>query len=153
MINREHIMALADQDTDDCILWDRGTDGAGYPKVFDGQRNVGGHRYVVEQMLEVCLAHGDEVMHSCDMPLCVNPRHLLVGNHRLNMQDMNKKGRAVNLNGSSHGRSKFDETQVRAIMDLYVNQGWSVRQIADTIDAPYSRVWMVCKRKNWRHMW
>ena len=34
------------------------------------------------------------VLHGCDTPLCVNPRHLRVGTHRENMADKVSKGRA-----------------------------------------------------------
>jgi len=35
------------------------------------------------------------IMHSCDNPKCVNPRHLSLGTPRLNARDRDKKGRHV----------------------------------------------------------
>jgi hypothetical protein len=40
-----------------------------------------------------------EICHSCDNRGCVNPDHLFLGNHLINMQDMFKKKRNKSANG------------------------------------------------------
>lgn len=52
-----------------------------------------------------------QVLHRCDSPPCVNPRHLLEGTHQDNMRDMLDKGRGGNK-GETHGMSKYTDSQV-----------------------------------------
>jgi hypothetical protein len=65
------------------------------------------------------LSHGTEipadlhVLHSCDIPLCVNPNHLTLGTHLDNMQDASRKGR---LKVQRPGRHKLSDGQIRDVL-------------------------------------
>ena len=59
------------------------------------------HRAIF-QMSGKSIPPGMELMHSCDVGLCVNPDHLSVGTHQDNMDDMVRKGRARAPTGNNH---------------------------------------------------
>lgn len=57
---------------------------------------VAAHRlaYALANTLDV-FTMGGSVLHSCDNPLCVNPRHLRLGTHIQNMHDKTKRDRCA----------------------------------------------------------
>ena len=74
-----------------CHEWQGGSTAAGY-----GVFHACGYTYLAHR-LAFALAggrmHHPVVMHSCDNPKCVNPAHLVGGDHKANMEDMVVKGR------------------------------------------------------------
>lgn len=77
----------------DCWLW-LGNPAHRYGFfAISATRRVAPHRYSYE------LAHGPipdgmQVLHTCDVPKCVNPAHLWLGTQDDNMKDKARKGRA-----------------------------------------------------------
>jgi len=73
---------------DACWIWNGYKLTSGYGQYY----HVGAHRVAWIE------THGDIpdnllVCHHCDNPSCVNPKHLFLGTHRDNTQDMIAKGR------------------------------------------------------------
>lgn len=54
------------------------------------------------------------VLHSCDVPLCVNPAHLREGTQADNANDMFSRGRVCRI-GIRNGRARFTEQDIRQI--------------------------------------
>lgn len=55
------------------------------------------------------------VLHTCDNPSCVNPKHLWLGTHKDNMQDCIRKGRRAKSYRPHTRVRKLTDRQVRAI--------------------------------------
>jgi hypothetical protein len=98
---------------DECWLYVRGARRGKYGLFQSGGKgspHVGAHRYSYE-IHKGPIPEGLLVMHSCDVPRCVNPAHLSVGTYKQNAADMIAKGRHSRIAplGSQNGKSKLNE--------------------------------------------
>jgi len=104
------------------------------------------------------LTNGDipddmDVLHKCDIGLCVNPECLFLGTHMQNMQDRNIKGRACGgvLNGMHNPNRKLTEYDVKAIRRLY-DKNIPVAHIALLHQTCETNVHKIVKRETWKHV-
>lgn len=81
---------------DECWNWKAGTAGRGkviYGKAWFRGKGQSAHKvaWILThgpiQQVRGLGSHGLCVLHGCDNPLCVNPRHLSLGTHQANMDD------------------------------------------------------------------
>lgn len=106
---------------DGCWPWLAHKDRAGYGRFMaDNNYLTGAHRVsaFLAGMLNTLRPkdgnRGNElVLHKCDNPACVNPRHLFVGSHRDNMLDMVSKERQAW--GERGGGAKLSNDEVETI--------------------------------------
>jgi len=86
------------------------------------------------------------VLHKCDNPACVNPRHLFLGTPKDNMQDAVLKWRK---SGPHNGRTKLSWPQVDTIRLLF-QMGWSGYRLAKFFGVNYKTIWQILKGKTWK---
>lgn len=86
-----------------CLEWQRGKRG-GYGRLYDGERVVDTHRLAYELWVGP-IPNGLDVLHSCDNPSCIAPKHLWCGTHQQNMKDRDAKGRQRSGANKMRGRA------------------------------------------------
>lgn len=94
-----------------CWLWTRGLSSDGYGRIYlpGARRATQAHRAAYEDAVGP-IPPGKEVLHQCDTPACINPRHLRVGSHAENMAEMSARDRASR--GQGNPRTKLTDEQV-----------------------------------------
>lgn len=103
------------------------------------------HRFMWE-MVNGHVSADLRVLHFCDNARCVNPLHLFLGTDADNMSDKTHKNRQAK--GSSHGMSKLNEDDVRAIRcskETY-------RAVSRRLGLNLSTIWAIRSRRAWRHV-
>ena len=137
--------------TDDCWEWQ----GAkrkrnGYGAINEGgprSRTLQAHR-VAWEFAYGAIPVGMCVLHRCDNPSCVNPRHLFLGTKLDNSHDMMNKDRAVYVRGERHGVSKLIEQEIHEIRHMR-SRGISQRVTAKKYGIDHSNVSLIETGKTW----
>lgn len=86
---------------------------------------------------------GTEVCHSCNVPQCVNPSHLYVGNRRTNCDDVIKSG---SQRGENNPMSKLTERDCVAIRWLR-SEGFKLEDIGFLFSCTASTVSRISNNK------
>ena len=119
------------------------------PKTTDGYGQIrAGSKLVMTHRLAYCKANcmtladiqGKTIMHTCDVPACVNPDHLIMGTHQLNMNDMYAKGRGRKATGMAHGKATISPDTLAEISRLLKAGLLSQRDLATKFGVSQSTV-------------
>lgn len=104
------------------------------------------------------VANGDPgdlfVLHTCDNEMCVNIRHLYLGNQLRNVKDMHERNRRPHVNyvrGERTGRARLTPSVVRVIRERYA-AGESQQRIANDYGVSQVAISVVVRRKSWAHI-
>lgn len=134
---------------DDCWIWKGILDTKGYGIIkYQGKRSTA-HRVVWELLNGKISTKKLYVMHACDNPPCVNPRHLSVGTQMENMQDKMRKGRHVSMPGEINHKAKLTNTQAAEIRSLYETD-IDVGELAERYKVSKSTIYLIANNRRYK---
>jgi Mor family transcriptional regulator len=90
------------------------------------------------------------VMHSCDVPDCIRPSHLMLGTTQQNTQDKVNKGRQQR--GNTHGMRKLSSTEVEKIRNAYTGKLGEQTELAVKYGVSDAAIYMLLSGKTWKHL-
>lgn len=104
---------ISGENPDGCHEWMAGKTKGGYGVMHLANKTLLAHR------LAFTLAGGDPsvsvVMHTCDNPACVNPKHLRGGSYKQNTADMDAKGRRNIGKAGNHLKNRELHPRAKAV--------------------------------------
>lgn len=83
------------------------------------------------------------ILHRCDNPLCVNPKHLFLGTHQDNMNDMAIKGRAYG--------TRLKKQNIKEIFRLHA-LGEPQHKIGKLFGVCQQYISKILRKKVWKHV-
>ena len=150
--------------TQTCWLWKRGTFTFGYGAFQFGGKLCHAHR-LAYFFVHGQIPKGKMVLHRCDVPACVNPKHLYLGTQVDNVKDRVERGRSARgnkiwsrshpervLRGEASPNARLTANEVTCIKSLYQAGGISHRQLAKMFGMHKSQITRILACKSWNHI-
>lgn len=142
-----------------CWLWLLSTNNSkrgDYGRAWVDGEYEGAHRWAYRLFIG-SIPEGLYVLHRCDTPSCVNPRHLFLGTALDNNRDRARKGRnavpAAHLHpetvrGERNGRALIKEDVARGILQARGSRA----SVASRFGVSLHIVKSIRGRRTWRHL-
>lgn len=97
------------------------------------------------------IPNGMLVLHRCDNPPCVNPKHLYLGTPKQNMVDKMRRGRFKTGVGTKQPGAKLHDDEITQIRSKY-KEGITQRALSREYGVSQSVISTVINKKAWRHV-
>ena len=115
---------------DECWEWIASKCSSGYGNFRLQGKIEGSHRisyFLEHRQFDKSLC----VLHKCDNPSCVNPKHLFLGTNKENHNDMAKKDRGTKFS---------DKSDILLAAELYYDDELTLQEIADNLGCDNSTI-------------
>ena len=135
------------QKSSGCWMWTGAKYRTGYGSFWDGQKSRKAHRFSWA-LVNGPIPEGKFICHQCDVPLCVNPAHLFLGDCLSNIRDMDSKKRRVVVPslGEKNGSAKLVASQVLFIK----GSSRTARSLADEFGVSDMTILKIRKGYRWK---
>ena len=134
--------------SNDCWEWTACSDRDGYGVFQEDGRAKRAHRVSYEFFVDR-IPRGMNVLHRCDNPRCVNPKHLFLGTTLDNNRD------AIRKNRHSHGEDvPNSKLTLRLVNDMRLERlgGRRLVDLSQRYGISICCVGLICKGQSWRHL-
>lgn len=136
---------------DGCWLWNTSTnESETYGKIWAMGMHWSAHR-LSWYVYRGAIPPGIWVLHTCDMPRCVNPDHLFLGTCADNNADARKKGRLLAPYEEGAANAKLTGAQVDEIRRLYDDKGKTTEELGRAFGVAKHTIHHIVRRHTWRH--
>jgi hypothetical protein len=135
-----------------CHIWMAGKNQQGYGQFHIAGKMYGAHR--IGWMLAFGpIPEGWWVLHRCDSPSCVNPDHLFLGTHGINIADKVAKGRwrGGSPPGEKQGNVILTGEQVQEIR-AYPRRQVSYKTLAAKYGVSVGTIHSIRIGRSWKHL-
>lgn len=134
-----------------CWIWLKATHYKGYGELrFNGKKDKA-HR-VAYILANGNIPEGMQVLHHCDTPPCINPKHLFLGTNTDNAKDSVKKGRShlnrLGRKGEEHPLALLNNHDIIEIR----NSNLIGRDLAAKYGVCESEINFIKQGKRWKHI-
>lgn len=132
----------------ECLLYVEGqANKRGHVRIGYQGRDQYVHR-VAYQLAHGPVPDGLHVLHSCDVPRCIEPAHLRAGTNAQNIDDKVSRGRAHRLVGSRNPAARLTEAKVEQIL-LGLAQGRTLADLGQRFGVSLQTVSNIKRGRSW----
>lgn len=142
---RQKISKFTIVNDDECWIWTGTKSHHGHGVARYKYKRLGAHRASWEVFMGP-IPLGGFVCHKCDVPACVNPDHLYIGDAKTNNKDMWE--RALMPIGERNKNSKLKEWQIPLIR----NDCRKHRDIAKDYGVTHRIIGLIKRGEAWKHV-
>ena len=134
MRTAEEFWAHTDKQSNGCVYWTGSRDSNGYGTLKWRDRYDRAHRVAFELSRCKRPSRGLYICHRCDVPYCVNPKHLFQGTALANMRDAKRKGRlkqtevSIELNSERRRDEWARSPERKKVQSLHFRRRASLRK-------------------------